>query len=42
MIKSFDFHQSVDEACVYKLKREKSAVFLVVYVDDILLMGDNV
>ena len=41
-IKSFGFHQSVDEACVYKLRREKSAVFLVLYVDDILLMGDNV
>ena len=41
-IKSFGFHQSVDEACVYKLKREKNVVFLVLYVDDILLMGDNV
>ena len=42
MIKSFGFHQSIDEACVYKLSKEKSAVFLVLYVDDILLMGDNV
>ena len=41
-IKSFGFHQSVDEACVYKLIREKHVVFLVLYVDDILLMGDNV
>ena len=41
-IKSFGFYQSVDEACVYKLRKEKSAVFLVLYVDDILLMGDNV
>ena len=41
-IKSFGFHQSVDEACVYKLRREKYVVFLVMYVDDILLMGDNV
>ena len=41
-IKSFGFHQSVDEACVYKLKKKKSAIFLVLYVDDILLMGDNV
>ena len=42
MIKSFSFHQSVDEACVYKLRREKFVVYLVLYVDDILLMGDNV
>ena len=41
-IKSFGFHQSVDEACIYKMRKEKSAVFLVLYVDDILLMGDNV
>ena len=41
-MKSFGFHQSVDKACVYKLKREKSVVFLVLCVDDILLIGDNV
>ena len=41
-IKSFGFHKSIDEACVYKLKREKSAVFLVLFIDDILLMGDNI
>ena len=41
-IKLFGFYQSVDETCVYKLKREKSMVLLVLYVDDILLMGDNV
>ena len=41
-IKSFGFHQSVDEACVYKLIKERYVVFLVLYVDDILLMGDNV
>ena len=42
MIKSYSFHQSLDEACVYKLNREKSVVFLVLYVNDILLMGNNV
>ena len=42
MIKSFGFYQSVDVACVYKLRKEKYVVFLVLYVDDILLMGDNV
>ena len=41
-IKSYGFHQNLDEACVYKLNREKSVVFLVLYIDDILLIGDNV
>ena len=36
-------YQSPDEAYFYKLNRKKkSVVFLVLYVDDILLMGDNV
>ena len=42
MIKSYGFHQSIDEACVYKLDKEKFVVFLVLYVVDILLMGDTV
>ena len=42
MIKSYGFHQSLDEACVYKLNRDKSVIFLVLYVDDILLMEDDV
>ena len=41
-IKSYGFQQSIDEACVYKLIKEKSVVFLVLYVDDILLIGNNV
>ena len=41
-IKSYGFHQSLDEAGVYKLNREKFAIFLILYIDDILLMGDNV
>ena len=41
MIKSYGFHESLDEACVYKLNRDKSVIFIVLYVDDILLMGDN-
>ena len=40
-IKSYGFHQSLDKAYVYKLNRDKSIIFLVLYVDDILLMGDN-
>ena len=42
MIKSYGFHQSIDEARVYKLNIDKSVIFLVLYVDNILLMGDNV
>ena len=42
MIKSYRFYQSVDEAYVYKLNRNNSMIFLVFYVDDILLMGSNV
>ena len=42
MIKSYRFHQSLDEAYVYKLNRDKSVIFIVLYVNDILLMGDNV
>ena len=41
-IKSYGFYQSLDEACVYKLNRDKSVIFLVLYVDDILLMENNV
>ena len=42
MIKSYGFQQSIDEACVYKLLKERSVVFLVLYIDDILLIGNNV
>ena len=41
-IKSYGFHQCLDEACVYKFNRDISVIFPVLYVDDILLMGDNV
>ena len=33
---------SIDEPCVYKLIHEGKVVFLVLYVDDILLMGNDV
>ena len=32
----------VDEPCVYKHIKEKNVVFLVLYVDDILLVGNDV
>ena len=41
-IKSFGFEQNLDEPCVYKRHRDKVVMFLVLYVDDILLIGNNV
>ena len=40
-IKSFGFIQYPDEPCVYK-RRNKNVVFLILYVDDILLIGNDV
>ena len=41
MIKVFGFMQTYGEACVYK-KVSGSSVFLILYVDDILLMGNDI
>ena len=41
-IKSFGFEQNLDEPCVYKRQRDKVVMFLVFYVDDILLIGNDV
>ena len=44
-IKKYGFEKNVDEPCVYKYIKEKKVVFLVlyvVYVDDILLIGNDV
>ena len=41
-IKTYGFEQSPDEACVYKLLKDQAVVFLILYVDDILLIGNNV
>ena len=41
-IKTYGFEQNVDEPCVYKYIKEKKVVFLVIYVDDILLIGNDV
>ena len=41
-MKSFGFTQNLDEPCVYKKSQGKEVAFLVLYVDDILLIGNDV
>ena len=41
-IKTYGFEKNVDEPCVYKYIKENKVVFLVLYVDDILLIGNDV
>jgi hypothetical protein len=42
VIKTYGFEQNVDKPCVYKHIIDKKVVFLVLYVDDILLIGNDV
>ena len=42
MIKAFGFIQTFGEACIYKKASGSSVAFLILYVDDILLIGNNV
>ncbi|KAH9780527.1 hypothetical protein KPL71_008114 [Citrus sinensis] len=41
-IKSFGFIQNIDEPCVYKKIQEKYVAFLILYVDDILVIGNDI
>ena len=41
-VKSFRFIQCPDEPCVYMRRSENVVVFLILYVDDILLIGNDV
>ena len=41
-VKSFGFVQSPDEPCVYKKSSGNVVIFLILYVDDILLIGNNI
>ena len=41
-VKSFSFTQNSDEPCVYKKSQGKVVAFLVLYVDDILLIRNDV
>ena len=38
----FDFIKNEDDPCVYKKVSESVVVFLVLYVDDILIIENNI
>ena len=42
VIKTYGFEQNIDKPCVYKRIIDKKVVFLVFYVNDILLIGNEV
>ena len=42
VVSSYGFHKLETESCVYRMCINGHVVFLVLYVDDILLIGDNV
>ena len=42
VIKAIGFIQVYGEACIYKKVSGSSVVFLILYVDDILLIGNNI
>ena len=42
VVKGFGFHQNKEEACVYKKESGSAVTFLVLYVDDILLIGNDI
>ena len=42
VVKGFDFIKNEEEACVYKKEDGSSVAFLILYVDDILLIGNDI
>ena len=42
VIKAFGFIQTFGEACIYKKVSGSSIAFLILYVDDILLIGNDI
>ena len=42
MIKAYGFIQTFGEACIYKKVSGSSIAFLILYVDDILLIGNDI
>ena len=41
-VKSFGFIKNIDEPCVYRKENNNAITFFVLYVDDILLIGNDV
>ncbi|BFG35092.1 hypothetical protein CerSpe_213660 [Prunus speciosa] len=41
-VKGYGFSQNEDEPCVYKKNNGSAVVFLVLYVDDILMFGNDI
>src|SRR3989337_2670769 len=41
LIKAYSFRQTCGEACIYKKVSGSSVAFLILYVDDILLIGND-
>ena len=42
MIKIYDFIKNEEESCIYKWANDSVIIFLVLYVDDILLMESDI
>jgi hypothetical protein len=42
VVKGFGFIKNIEEPCVYKKVSGSTVVFLVLYVDDILLIGNDI
>ena len=42
VVKEFGFIKNEEEACVYKKESGSSVAFLILYVDDILLIGNDI
>jgi len=42
VVKGFGFIKNKEEACVYKKESGSSVAFLILYIDDILLIGNNI
>jgi hypothetical protein len=41
VVKGFDFVKNIKEPCVYKKVSGSVVIFLILYVNDILLIGNN-
>ena len=42
LIKTYSFIQTCGEACIYKKVSGSSVAFLILYMDDILLIGNDI